>query len=103
MNDFISSNPILLLFIVLAIGFIIGNIKFWSFQLGSVAGVLLSGLVFGHLGFQGLPQIETLGFFLFIFSVGYTAGPRFIQALKEDGRRYIAIALIVSISGFGFL
>ena len=101
MSDFITANPILLLFIVLAFGFVIGSLKIGSFQLGSVAGVLISGLVFGHLGFQGLPEIETLGFFLFIFSVGYNAGPRFIQALKKDGRRYIAIALIVSVTGFG--
>ena len=100
MSDFISTNPIFLLFLVLTVGFLIGSIKIGSFQLGSVAGVLLSGLLFGHLGFKGFPQIETLGFVLFIFSVGYQAGPRFIQALKKDGRRYIAIALIVSITGF---
>jgi len=98
--ELISENPILLLFIVLAVGFLIGSIKIGSFQLGSVAGVLLSGLLFGHLGFKGLPAIETLGFVLFIFSVGYNAGPRFIQALKKDGRRYLAIAIIVSVTGF---
>ena len=68
MSDFITANPILLLFIVLGVGFIIGSLKIGSFQLGSVAGVLISGLLFGHLGFQGLPEIETLGFFVFIFS-----------------------------------
>ena len=98
--DFITANPIFLLFMVLAVGLIIGRIKIGSFQLGSVAGVLLSGLLFGHWGYKSLPTIETLGFVLFIFSVGYNAGPRFIQALKQDGRRYITIALIVSISGF---
>jgi hypothetical protein len=99
LKDIITGNPILLLFIVLSIGFVIGSLKIGSFQLGSVAGVLLSGLLFGHLGYKSLPTIETLGFVIFIFSVGYSAGPRFIQALKKDGRRYIAIALIVSISG----
>jgi putative transport protein len=97
--NLISENPILLLFVVLSVGFLIGSLKIGSFQLGSVAGVLLSGLLFGHLGFKGLPAIETLGFVLFIFSVGYTAGPRFIQALKKDGRRYLAIAIIVSVTG----
>ena len=97
--DIISENPILLLFIVLAVGYLIGNIKIGSFQLGPVAGVLLAGLLFGHLGFNGLPHIETLGFVLFIFSVGYNAGPRFIQALRKDGRRYLAIAIIVSVTG----
>ncbi|MCK5368026.1 MAG: hypothetical protein KAQ62_05715, partial [Cyclobacteriaceae bacterium] len=40
-------------------------------------------------------------FVLFMFSVGYQAGPRFIQALKKDGRRYLAIAIIVSLTGLG--
>jgi len=83
--DFISENLIFLLFLVLGVGFIIGSIKIGSFQFGSLAGVLLSGLLFGHWGFKSLPTIETLGFVLFIFSVGYNAGPRFIQALKKDG------------------
>jgi putative transport protein len=99
-SNFISTNPIFLLFLVLTVGFLIGSIKIGTFRLGPVAGVLLSGLLFGHWGFKGLPAIETLGFVLFIFSVGYQAGPRFMQALRKDGRRYLAIALIVAISGF---
>ena len=35
----LSGNPILLLFLVLAIGFLIGGIRFGAFQLGPVAGV----------------------------------------------------------------
>ena len=95
------SNPVLLLFLVLGIGFLIGGIRFGSFQLGSVAGVLIAGLLFGHLGFVGNPAIQSFGFVLFMISVGYQAGPRFIQALKKDGRRYLVIAVIVSVSGFG--
>ena len=95
------SNPVLLLFLVLGIGFLIGGIRFGNFQLGSVAGVLIAGLLFGHLGFVGNPAIQSFGFVLFMISVGYQAGPRFIQALKKDGRRYLVIAVIVSVSGFG--
>ena len=95
------SNPVLLLFLVLAIGFLIGGIRFGNFQLGSVAGVLIAGLLFGHLGFVGNPAIQSFGFVLFMISVGYQAGPKFIQALKKDGRRYLVIAVIVAVSGFG--
>ena len=100
-KEMLISNPVLLLFLVLAIGFLIGGIRFGSFQLGSVAGVLIAGLLFGHLGFEGNPAIQSFGFVLFMISVGYQAGPRFIQALKKDGRRYLVIAVIVSVSGFG--
>ncbi len=98
--DLIHDNPVLLLFLVLGIGYVIGGIRFGSFQLGAVAGVLLAGLLLGHLGFESNPAIQSLGFVLFIFSVGYQAGPRFVQAIRKDGRRYLLIAVIVAASGF---
>jgi len=98
--NLVSANPVLLLFLVLAIGFVIGGIRFGSFQLGSVTGVLLAGLLLGHFGFESNPAIQSLGFVLFIFSVGYQAGPKFVQAIRKDGRRYLAIALIVAVSSY---
>jgi putative transport protein len=98
--ELFSSNPVLLLFLVLAIGFVIGGIRIGSFQLGSVVGVLLAGLVLGHLGFESNAAIQSFGFTLFIFAVGYQAGPKFIEAVKKDGRRYFVIALLVATSGF---
>ena len=100
LQELIHGNPVLLLFLVLGIGYVIGGIRFGSFQLGSVAGVLLAGLLLGHLGFESNPAIQSLGFVLFIFSVGYQAGPKFVQAIRKDGRRYLIIALVVAISGF---
>jgi putative transport protein len=99
LQDLIQKDPVLLLFLVLGIGYLIGGIRFGSFRLGAVAGVLLAGLLLGHLGFEGNPAIQSLGFVLFIFSVGYQAGPKFVQAIRKDGRRYLTIAVIVAVSG----
>jgi putative transport protein len=93
-------KPLLLLFLVLGIGFLIGGIRFGSFQLGSVVGVLLAGLLLGHLGFESNPAIQSFGITLFIFAVGYQAGPKFVEAVKKDGRRFFVIALLVAASGF---
>lgn len=100
MRELLVNDPVLLLFLVLAIGFMIGRIRLGSVGLGSVVGVLVAGLLLGHLGFEGDPSIQSLGFVLFIFSVGYQAGPRFVQAARKDGRRYLAIAVIVAVTGF---
>jgi putative transport protein len=100
LHDLIQNNPVLLLFLVLGIGYVIGEMRFGSFQLGAVAGVLLAGLLLGHLGFEGNPAIQSFGFVLFIFSVGYQAGPKFVQAIRKDGRRYLIIAVVVAVSGF---
>ncbi len=99
-HELLSSNPILLLFLVLAIGFFIGNLRIGSFQLGSVAGVLFAGLLLGHFGFESNASIQSFGFVLFIFSVGYQAGPKFVQAVRKDGRKYFVISVIVAVSGF---
>ena len=100
LQSLIRDNPILLLFLVLGIGYVIGGIRFGSFNLGAVAGVLLAGLLLGHLGFESNAAIQSLGFVLFIFSVGYQAGPKFVQAIRKDGRRYLLIAVIVAATGF---
>ena len=47
------------------------------FSFGPVAGVLFAGLFLGHFDFRMSPGAQSVGFALFIFSVGYQAGPRF--------------------------
>ena len=101
LRTLLDGDPVLLLFLVLGFGFMVGRIRFGSFQLGNVAGILLAGLIFGHLGFESNAAIQSLGFVLFIFSVGYEAGPKFVQSMKKDGRRYLTIAVVVAVTGFG--
>jgi len=96
----INEEPVLSMFLVIAAGLLIGNIRIGGFSLGSVVGVLIAGLVLGNFGVTGNAAIQTLGIVLFIFSVGYQAGPKFIEAIKKDGRRYFIISLIVALSGF---
>ncbi|MEN8158432.1 MAG: TrkA C-terminal domain-containing protein, partial [Myxococcota bacterium] len=40
------------------------------------------------------------GFALFIFSVGYQAGPRFFDVLMTDGVKYFSLAFVVAVTGF---
>ena len=56
MIQLLLQNPLLLLFVVAAIGYPLGRIKLWGTSLG-VAGVLFAGLVFGHLGVKIDPDI----------------------------------------------
>ena len=39
-------------------------------------------------------------FLLFLFGIGYSVGPQFMQALKRDGLKPILLALVVCITGF---
>lgn len=97
----LHKQPVLTLFLIIGIGYMIGGIKVRGFSLGSVAGVLFAGLFFGHYGFQMSSGAQSVGFALFIFSVGYQAGPRFFDVLMEDGVKYFFLALVIAATGFG--
>lgn len=90
----------LVFFLVLGFGYYIGNIRLGSLSLGAVAGVLFVGLFFGHYGFRISTSGQMIGFALFIFSVGYQAGPGFVTVLKQDGVKYFTLALVVALTGF---
>jgi putative transport protein len=96
--DLMRSQPVLLLFTLLGLGYIIGRISIGGFSLGPVAGVLFAGIFFGHEGLRITPGAQAVGFALFIFSVGYQAGPRFFSALKADGLKYFVVSMVVAVT-----
>jgi len=99
--NYLLQNPILVFFLVLSLGYLIGNISVLGISLGPVGGVLIAGLFFGHFGFTMYTGAQTFGFVLFIFCVGYQAGPNFIDVLLSDGLKYLTLALVVAATGFG--
>jgi putative transport protein len=96
----LADSPTLAFFVVLGLGYLIGKVGFRGLTLGPVAGVLFAGLLFGHYGFRASAAAQEFGFALFIFSVGYQAGPRFFSVLMTDGLRYFALALVIAVAGF---
>lgn len=91
--------PQIVLFLALAIGYSIGKLKIFGFNLGSTAGCLLAALVLGQMHIDVPPLVKTIAFALFIFAIGYKVGPQFFGALKKDGLNYIWISLVVALSG----
>ena len=100
LHTFLLEHPVGLLFLVVGIGYLVGKIRIIGFDLGPVSGVLFVGLVFGNYGYELSPTVQTMGFVLFIFSVGLQAGPRFFSVLRTDGLRYLALAVVIGGTGF---
>ena len=98
--ELLRQQPVLTLFLILGMGYLIGALRIGSFSLGPVAGVLFAGLFLGHFGFVMNAGAQSVGFALFIFSVGYQAGPRFFDVLRTDGLKYFLLALVIAITGF---
>lgn len=90
-------DPLLLLFLILFLGSLLGGIKVRGLSLGS-AGVLLVAMVFGHFGYEVSPIAQNLGLSLFIVSVGLQAGPRFFRMIRSKGIIFGMISVIVIFS-----
>jgi len=58
----LRENPILLTFVVIGLGLLVGELRIAGVSVGATAGVLLVGLVLGHLGFPDRPEAATFGF-----------------------------------------
>lgn len=89
MLSILRENPLLLLFLVAGIGFLLGRIKIAGAQLG-VAAVLFVGLAFGALdpGLK-LPEIvHQFGLALFVYCVGLSTGPAFFRSFRGKGITY---------------
>ncbi len=98
----LAQNPLLLLFLVAAVGYPLGRIKLRGSELG-VAAVLFVGLGAGALSPSlALPEIVyMLGLAIFVYTVGLAAGPAFVASLRRDGLRHNALA--VGVLGLGLL
>lgn len=97
----LSQNPILLLFIVASLGYLIGTLKIKGSSLG-VAAVLFTGLAFGALNESiQIPEIVAqLGLVLFVYSIGISSGPAFFNSYKKNGiRDFIFIVCMLMLSG----
>jgi len=94
MYDYLVDYPLLLLFIVVSLGYLVGNLKIKGNGLG-VAAVLFTGLAFGALDprFSIPPIVFQLGLSIFVYSVGLSSGPVFFKAYKENGAKDFIFAM----------
>jgi len=99
--NFLRAQPTFTLFVVIGCGYLVGNIRVAGINLGAVAGTLLIGIALGRFGFRITPAAQSVGFAIFIFAVGYQAGPRFVEVLKSQGLSYLALASVVCGAGVG--
>ncbi|MDR2651139.1 MAG: putative transporter [Prevotellaceae bacterium] len=82
------AHSVFIFAIVIALGFLLGKIKFFGVSLG-VTFVLFVGIAAGHCGFtvnsEILAFVKDFGLILFVFFIGLQVGPGFFSSFKRDG------------------
>jgi putative transport protein len=101
-KHFLELRPLVLLFGVSALGYLVGQFRLLGFSLG-VAAVLFAGLFIGWAvpGIDLPDFIPQLGLVLFVYTVGLASGPGFFASLRLRGLRDNGLALAVLLGGVG--
>ncbi len=118
------SSMLFLLFLISALGYLLGRITIKGVSLGT-AGVFLVAIFFGWFltndFLNGIPVLENfyllgkgaglvstfkgtisnIGLVLFVSSVGFIAGPKFFRNLKKNAKSYVLLGAIIIVVGAG--
>lgn len=103
MESFVSLlayNKLLLLFSVIGIGYLLGQIKLFGLQFG-VAAVLFVGIAFGAVDKRlVLPEeIYIIGLVLFVYTIGLQSGPSFFSSFNKKSLRTNLFGVLVLVIG----
>lgn len=82
------------LFLIVALGFMLGKIKIKGLSL-DVSAVIFIALLFGHFGVVIPKELGNFGLVLFIFTIGIQAGPGFFDSFRSKGKTLIIITMLI--------
>ncbi len=96
------AHSVLILGLTIAIGLLLGRIKFGSISLG-ITWVLFVGILLSHFGLGIDAEIchfvKEFGLILFVYSIGLQVGPGFFSSLKEGGITLNSLAILIVLLG----
>ena len=98
-RDALRNHAELALFLALAAGYLIGRLRIGSFKLGPVVGCLLAGLALGQFGIIVPGVLGRTFFLLFLFGVGYKAGPQFFRGLGRNALPQVLLTVLFAVTG----
>ena len=92
--DFLAGNPLFLLFLIIGVGYLLGSIRVFGFNLG-IAAVLFVGIAAGAMDPRlNLPEyIYLIGLVLFVYTIGLQSGPVFFASFRKRGLRINGLAV----------
>ena len=80
------TDPVIALFVSVCLGHLIGRLRIGPVSLGGVCGTLFVALAIGQLGVSIDPDLKNTAFALFIYALGFSAGPQFFANIRGNWR-----------------
>ncbi len=87
-------SPYFALFVIIALGFMLGRISIKGISL-DVSAVIFVALLFGHYGIVIPSALSDFGMVLFIFTIGIQAGPGFFDSFRSKGKNLVVLAVVI--------
>ncbi len=95
-------SDIFYLFLIVAVGYIVGHIKIKGFSL-DISAILVVALIAGYFGITLPSTFKFFGLAIFIYAVGLQSGPGFFESIKENGLRFNLIATVLLVLIFAIV
>ena len=96
----LRTHPEIAVFLAIGLGYWIGRFSVRGVGFGPVTGSLIAGLLVGSI--VAVPVADTakqLLFLLFMFGIGYSAGPGFVRGLRDAGWRWAVLGSVIPVAG----
>jgi uncharacterized transporter YbjL len=94
----LKTHPELVLFVLLALSYLIGKLKIGRLELGAPPGMLIAGLVLGALGLTIFPGIQTIVDAIRAGEVPLPPGLTTEQVLRNTNVTYALTFLVADIA-----
>lgn len=95
-------HAMLIISLVISTGLVLGRLAYAGVQLG-IAGVLFSGLIFGHFDLTINPEVmhflREFGLIMFVYAIGLQVGPSFVSSFFKYGLRLNGLAAGIVLLG----
>lgn len=98
----LEQSPMLALFVVIGLGYALGQVSIGGFSLG-VGAVLFAGLGVGAIAPKAAPPglVSSIGLTMFLYGIGIQYGRQFFEGLRGGGLKWnllAAIGVLVSLA-----
>ncbi|MFI6985301.1 aspartate-alanine antiporter [Embleya sp. NPDC050154] len=97
MLNLMRENAVLALFACLTLGYLVGRLRVGPITLGGICGTLIVSMLIGAQHVSVNADVKNVAFALFIFSLGYIAGPGFVANLNAKGLRFGALSIMEAV------